>query len=846
MAAKKEIGIAYIQIIPSLKGAAQRIREELGDKQKTAHTQTGQTIGSNITAGIQNAATAATAAIAATIGTAFAKGFSRLAHIDQAKAKLKGLGHDAKTIETVMQNATAAVTGTAYGLDAAATAAAGALAAGVKPGQELERTLKLVADASSIAGVDMGSMGAIFNKVAASNKIQMDVINQLHDAGIPALQLLAKQLGLTAEETQKLASQGKIDFATFQQAMQQGLGGAALATGETFKGALANVGAALGRVGANLLNGVFPLIVPMLKNIQAALKPIEHAAAALGDTIGQKLAPTLAHAAANIDGIKQKITELAPAIAPLTAAFIALGSGGIATFTAAIPGLSAIAPALAAIASPAGIAIAALTGLTATSPELQAAFTSLLAALQTLTQALTPHITLLATLIGQTLTQAATTLAQALAPIITGLANIITTITPLAPTLTAAAAGIITYLAAMKTWQTITATAAAATRIAAIAQAAFNTALTLNPIGLVIAALAAVTYALIWFFTKTQTGKQIFENLAQFFTATWEGIKNVFATATQTIGDTFQRVAETIAAVIGVYAQSYVNIFNLVKTGVTEFWNFLTDTLTAITTLTATAWAAITQGAATAWANLTQFLTATITGITTIFTTAWEGIKTAITTATQATAQTLTSIWATISQAAYSLGANIVNGIQHGINFIASIPARVTAALSNLGSLLVGSGRALIDGFIQGISSAISRAVSVVRNGLQHIRNLFPFSPAKTGPFAGRGWVAYSGQSIGKTFTQNLAAALQQGRQSITDQMAEIATQINTLNPDPITLQTTLQPPQHLPPPQNPITAALAASAGVSPVVQNNSITMVDKDPRFIFRQLNRELEAVL
>src|SRR5690606_16022256 len=137
---------------------------------------------------------------------------------EQAESKLTGLGHSAKSVEKIMVNATDAVTGTAFGLDAAATVAASAVAAGVKPGKDLERTLTLVGDAATIAGTDMGEMGAIFNKVAASNKVQMDVINQLHDAGLPALSLLADQLGVTAEEASKMASAGKIDFATFQAA----------------------------------------------------------------------------------------------------------------------------------------------------------------------------------------------------------------------------------------------------------------------------------------------------------------------------------------------------------------------------------------------------------------------------------------------------------------------------------------------------------------------------------------------------------------------------------------------------------------------------------------------------
>src|SRR5690606_24776219 len=101
----------------------------------------------------------------------------------------------------------------------------------------------------TIAGTGMGEMGAIFNKVAASNKVQMDVINQLHAAGVPALSLLADQMGVTAEEASKMASAGKIDFETFQAAMEAGMGGAALKSGETTQGAFKNMLAALSRTG---------------------------------------------------------------------------------------------------------------------------------------------------------------------------------------------------------------------------------------------------------------------------------------------------------------------------------------------------------------------------------------------------------------------------------------------------------------------------------------------------------------------------------------------------------------------------------------------------------------------
>jgi len=195
-----------------------------------------------------------------------------------------------------MDNALASVQGTAFGLDEAATVAAGAVAAGIKPGKELQSTLKLVGDAATIAGTDLSSMGAIFGKVAASNKIQGDVIAQLNDAGIPIVQLLGKELGTTAEETLKLASEGKVNFATFQKAMQKGLGGAALESGKTVTGAFANMQAALGRLGAKLLGPAFASLPAFLSGLTERLDSLGPVAEKVGKVIGtafSRIAPVV-------------------------------------------------------------------------------------------------------------------------------------------------------------------------------------------------------------------------------------------------------------------------------------------------------------------------------------------------------------------------------------------------------------------------------------------------------------------------------------------------------------------------------------------------------------------------
>ncbi|NKU16439.1 hypothetical protein GS928_25915 [Rhodococcus hoagii] len=93
------------------------------------------------------AGTAAAGVLAASI----TKGLGRLKRDRAAQAKLSGLGNSTQAVGQIMDNALVSVKGTAFGLGDAATVAASAVAAGVKPGKDLERTLKLTGDAATIA-----------------------------------------------------------------------------------------------------------------------------------------------------------------------------------------------------------------------------------------------------------------------------------------------------------------------------------------------------------------------------------------------------------------------------------------------------------------------------------------------------------------------------------------------------------------------------------------------------------------------------------------------------------------------------------------------------------------------
>lgn len=225
------------------------------------------------------------------------KGFSRLKNIDTAKAQLEGLGHSAAEVKTIMDSAMESVKGTAYGFDEAAKAAASAVAAGIEPGKELTRYLSLVGDAAAQSKLSFTEMGSIFNKVMASGKISMEEVNQLADQGIPIYKMLSEQLGVTQADVREMVSAGKVDSETFLKAIETNIGGAAKVIGEkSFTGALANIGASLGRIGANFLDaggkggGFFSQLKPLMVEAMGSMSKLEEKAAEWGETFGKSFA----------------------------------------------------------------------------------------------------------------------------------------------------------------------------------------------------------------------------------------------------------------------------------------------------------------------------------------------------------------------------------------------------------------------------------------------------------------------------------------------------------------------------------------------------------------------------
>ncbi|WP_309132633.1 tape measure protein [Brevibacterium sp.] len=598
------IASAFINVAPTFPGFQKKAADEAGKLENTfgrAGRKSGSGFAGALGKVVKGGVIATGTVAAAGLGYALTKGFERLSQIEDATASLTGLGHSAKSVKTIMNDALASVKGTSFGMGEAAQVAASAVAAGVKPGEDLQKTLKLTADAATIGKTSMSEMGMIFNKVASKDMIQADSANMLLERGIPIWQMLSKTMGMTTTEVQKLASEGKIGFAEFQTAMEQGLGGAALEVGNTTSGALKNIGAAAGRLGATLLGGVFPKIKPLFVSLIGVIDRMTDAAAPLGAAIGNILGPAIGRLSAWLDGldftklstgagsmswVAGAATHLKTSLAPLTPVVDLVGKAlnwvwnnlglvvRILPYALALFAAYRLASNLAAAATfnlrvaemamaPVYLAnnIARITAITMEGRLNKAKHESILTKARD-TAATSANTS------ATTANGFAARFAAAATKFQAGAMRSMYIQTNAAKTAT------IGSTVSLVAHRTATVATTIATRAAAVAQRLFNMALKASPLLLVVGLIAGIAFALQQFFTKTEEGRVMWSAFSAQIQAALLPLKAefvklqpLFAQLIGTLGSALGSIMPVVAQLVGTLVSTLVPVIsNLART----------------------------------------------------------------------------------------------------------------------------------------------------------------------------------------------------------------------------------------------------------------------------------------
>lgn len=180
-------------------------------------------------------------------------GSQRATNIENAKFMIEGLRKDWNALSDDINYA---VDGTAYGFDAAANAAAQFSASGIEAGDSMKTALRGISGVAAMTNSDFESISHIFTAVAGQGKLMTIQLRQLELRGMNAAATLADYLGTSEEAVREMVSEGKIDFETFSAAMDNAFGEHAKEANKTFTGAVANMKAALNKIGADFFTPI--------------------------------------------------------------------------------------------------------------------------------------------------------------------------------------------------------------------------------------------------------------------------------------------------------------------------------------------------------------------------------------------------------------------------------------------------------------------------------------------------------------------------------------------------------------------------------------------------------------
>ena len=256
-----------------------------------------------------------------------------------------------------------------------------------------------------------------------------------------------------------------------------------------------------------------------------------------------------------------------------------------------------------------------------------------------------------------------------------------------------------------------------------------------NPIVLIIAAVVAVVAALVWFFTQTETGKEIWSNFMDWLGTAWEWIKTTAVTV-------FNAIVDTITGAWTWIKDKTTEIWDTVVNWIKDNWSTIVDFLALLSPVTAVIrhWDKIKAVTSAVWTWIVEKIKGVWTSIITAVTNAVDKVKTWISNAWNKIKSTTSNIWngiktvmknaivkavmtviskvnqikskmqnawnrvKSITSNAFNGVKNAVsNGINGAVNFVRNLPGRALSALGNIGSKLYNSGWSMIEGFKDGI-----------------------------------------------------------------------------------------------------------------------------------------------
>ena len=260
----------------------------------------------------------------------------------------------------------------------------------------------------------------------------------------------------------------------------------------------------------------------------------------------------------------------------------------------------------------------------------------------------------------------------------------------------------------------------AATNIATVAQTAFNVAMAANPIGLIVLAIAAVVAGLVWFFTQTEIGKQIFGEFVKFVSGVFGNIVSVISTVANAIIVPFQNFLAFVSPIFNTLWQIVSSIFILIVALVATAIESIAQPFIWLFQNWQTVWNNICGFVSTIWNMIVGVVTAYIDTMNAIISTIVNAIMTVISPIVnwindniiQPIANFFSGLWNGIVQGVTGFIQGVMNVISPITNWINSnIIQPVSRFFSGLWNGIVQG----VNGLAAGIKTVFSSIVAIIK-----------------------------------------------------------------------------------------------------------------------------------